>query len=87
MALEAGACDFLSRFEFAFENVVMIHMHRLGGQIVCGVDGWLIRTGKEIEDREEDHKHDSEYSQCPRGKTLFHTFSLTEIIDDAGTLG
>src|SRR5512133_3824090 len=64
----------------------MIHVHRLRGQIVYGIGGWLISAREKVEDRGENHNYDSEKSQGPKGEVLLHTFSLTEFIDEAGSL-
>ncbi len=86
MTFQAGARDFLSRFQFAFDDIRVVHMHRLLGQVVCRICGGLIGVGEEVKDRDENHDHDSEQSQGPKGEALLHTFSLTEFVDEVGSL-
>jgi hypothetical protein len=71
MAFETGARDVLSRFEFTFDDVLMIHMDRFLGQIVCRVAGWLIRAWEEVRDRNENHNDDAKQSHGPERETAY----------------
>jgi hypothetical protein len=60
VTFQTGTRDFLSCFEFTSDDIGMIHVHRLLGQVVCRIGGGLIGAGKEVDDWDEYYNDDSE---------------------------
>jgi hypothetical protein len=59
MTFQAGACHILARFEFTSDDIRMIDMHRLLGQVVSGFGRCSLGTRQKVEDRDENHNNDS----------------------------